>query len=271
MTKLRIAEVFGHAVENNSLPAKKGRKQKFCPFRGTRCTKASKRDPIGICSLSNGENATALCPVRFLEDNRVFVDAGRIAFGTGVPFAPVPEVKILRVGKRKIGKVDFLLAKLDSENNPVDFAALEVQAVYFSGRSIRPAMNFFLKNNRLEAETSSRRPDYRSCAQKRLMPQLRLKVPVFRRWGKSFFVAVDSLFFEELPSFRTVSPSNSEITWLSYPIVLQGGEYKLGDPIVYYTLWDDILDALREGSAPEQSEIVEELRRRLHKDNYMQT
>ena len=61
-----------------------------------------------------------------------------------------------------------------------------------------------------------RRPDFRSSAQKRLMPQLALKVPIFRRWNKRFFVAVDRTFYGELPTLKERSLGNSEITWLVY-------------------------------------------------------
>jgi hypothetical protein len=35
------------------------------------------------------------------------------------------------------------------------------------------------------------RPDYRSSGPKRLMPQLQIKVPSLRRWGKKMAVVVD--------------------------------------------------------------------------------
>ena len=147
--------------------------------------------------------------MRFLEADRIFVDGARLAFGTGVEFAVFPEIRILRIeGKgeaaKKIGKVDFLLGRV-SDGKVVDFAAMEVQAVYFSGTSIRPAMRHFLKEGVLDFANSDRRPDFRSSAQKRLAPQLMLKVPVFRRWAKKFFVVVDSKFFGSLPAFKTAS------------------------------------------------------------------
>lgn len=263
MSMLRIAEVFGHGVGNLGTSETRDRAERRCPFRNSPCTKSSKTDPLGICSLSNGAQATIICPVRFIEENRMFIDAGRIAFGTGVNIAPIPEVRVLRVNTKKIGKVDYLLAKLNENNEPVDFAALEVQAVYISGKSIRPAMRYFLQRQQLDENDCARRPDYRSSAQKRLMPQLSLKVPIFRRWGKKFFVAVDSLFFRELPEFPRVSAANSEITWLVYPFARAGEDYRIGSPEIVYSTWDDIAGALREGLAPEPEEIVEELRRQI--------
>ena len=108
-------------------------------------------------------------------------DAARIAFGDHAEYAVVPEVRVLEVERRgrkkKIGKVDFLLVKIES-GEAVDFAALEVQAVYISGRSIRPSFDSYMRDGKLDSD-SKRRPDFRSSAQKRLMPQLALKIPIF--------------------------------------------------------------------------------------------
>jgi len=163
-----------------------------------------------------------------------------------------------------------VLARLD-EGRITDFAALEVQSVYFSGGNIRQPMKKFLESHELSPD-SWRRPDFRSSAQKRLMPQLSLKVPVFRRWVKKFLVAVDSLFLAALPEFRTVeAAANSEITWLVYPIQKTGTEYHLQDPTVVYSLWEDVVTALREGQAPEPAEILAQLQGRLDPHRILST
>jgi hypothetical protein len=205
--------------------------------------------------------------VRFIEGGRVFKDVGRLAFGSGVKIIAAPEVRILRVTKlndtggraHKIGKVDYLIARLDSQRKPVDFAALEVQAVYFSGASVRGAFQHFLKYRKLPPG-SGRRPDWRSSAQKRLMPQLSLKIPVFRRWGKKFFVAVDSNFYGSLPAIRTIpSFANSEITWLVYPFARGTQGYAMGQAEARFSTWDEVVTSLREGEAPDPSEVIEEI------------
>jgi hypothetical protein len=49
----------------------------------------------------------------------------------------------------------------------------------------------------------------------RLIYQLNLKVPVFRRWGKNFFVAEDRQFFGALPKMKPVADiENSEVAWV---------------------------------------------------------
>ena len=251
-----IAEVFGYAVDNQTEEAWKSRRAKRCPFRDTPCTKSSKTDPIGICSLSDGGEAASVCPVRFVERDIIFRDAARLAFGENVRFGIFPEVRILRIKAdtgskkdRKIGKVDYLLGKIEN-GKVVDFAALEVQAVYFSGKKIRPPLHYYMEKQTLDLANSDRRPDFRSSAQKRLVPQLQLKVPVFRRWAKKFFVVVDTQFFGALPRFPATTRSNSEVTWLSYPIAKSGNDYTLGDVNIVYSEWDEIRNALREGTPP---------------------
>ncbi len=145
MSLLHIGEIFGYVT---AIPLSGDqRKKPFCPFRGNACSKQGKISPLGICTLSDGSKATVTCPVRFLEGKRVLVDAARLAFGPGREFIAVPEVRLLEIPavprNKKIGKVDFLLAEV-SDQRATNFAALEIQSVYISGRSIRPAFNQFL-------------------------------------------------------------------------------------------------------------------------------
>lgn len=266
MALLKIGEIFGH---DTAIPLDaEARRTPFCPFRQSACTKQGIVSPLGICSFSDGKTATITCPVRFLDRQRLFVDAARLAFGNYRPCIAVPEVRLLDVPgperSRKIGKVDFLLVLLDGDQ-AIDFAALEIQAVYISGRSIRPAFDHYLMDGSLRND-AARRADFRSSAQKRLMPQLALKVPIFRRWGKRFFVAVDSTFFGTLPNIRTQTQGNAEVTWLAYPFERKAaGGYQMNDPTIYHTLWDDVLDSLREGQPPEKSELLKELSKQIPK------
>ncbi|MDP3907117.1 NotI family restriction endonuclease [Novosphingobium sp.] len=262
---MNISEVFGHGVGEHSDAAWADRKSKFCRFRGGPCNKSSKSDPIGICSVSDGVNAASLCPTRFLEDGRIFRDAARLAFGINSSYAVFPEIRILQVPDakkpgefKKIGKVDFILGKVEG-GVVSDFCAVEVQAAYFSGLETRSLLRHFMERQNFGALDTFRRPDFRSSAQKRLIPQLQLKVPVFRRWGKKFFVVVDSQFFNSLPEFRTTSQANSELTWLVYPLKRDLEIYRMDDVLTTFTEWADVETSLREGRAPDPAEIISEL------------
>jgi hypothetical protein len=260
MSLLQIAEVFGH---DTAIPIEENiRRAARCPFLEQPCTKQSKTNPLGICSYTDGSVATIVCPYRFRETGRIFTDAGRAAFGPGKLVLAVPEVRLLEIPGtgRKIGKIDYIIALLDENEDPVDFAALEVQAVYISGKSTREPFEHYLRTGGIHSN-GRRRPDFRSSAQKRLMPQLSLKVPVFRRWGKRFFVAVDASFFLAMPKLPTVTEDNAEITWLVYPFERNPEGFTMGEPTVYHTLWDDVLTSLREGHPPTREELLAGLKR----------
>jgi Restriction endonuclease NotI len=266
---VNISEVFGHGIDDQSNEAWADRNARRCRFRDGPCNKASSTDPIGICSVSDGQEAASLCPVRFLDEGRIFRDAARIAFGEAASFSIFPEIRILQVPDlkrqghmKKIGKVDFVLGKID-DGEVNDFCAVEVQAAYFSGTETRSALKHFMTNRHFGNLDTFRRPDFRSSAQKRLIPQLQLKVPDFRRWGKKFFVVVDSQFFRSLPDFRTTTPANSELTWLVYPLAHQDKTYQMQDAQPTFTEWGDVETSLREGRAPDPGDILDELQHKF--------
>jgi hypothetical protein len=262
---VRISEIFGHSVDDQSDAAWADRIERRCQFRDGPCTKSSKTDPIGICTVSDGQEAASLCPTRFLEGGRIFHDAARIAFGDAVDFAVFSEIRILQVpdpkkpgALKKIGKVDFVLGKVVS-GAVVDFCAVEVQAAYFSGGETRSALKHFMTHRGFGDLETFRRPDFRSSAQKRLVPQLQLKVPVFRRWGKKFFVVVDSQFFRSLPAIPSTTRANSELTWLTYRLAREGESYRMLYVEPMFTEWADVENSLREGRAPDPEDILAEL------------
>lgn len=75
-------------------------------------------------------------------------------------------------------------------------------------------------------------------------------------------MVVDKAFFTALPRIRRVEgKENSEITWLVYELNrnVSGIGYSLSDPDVIFMLWDDVLTALCEGEALQQSEVPTEI------------
>lgn len=262
---MNISEIFGHGVDDQSDLAWTDRNARRCRFSGNPCTKSSKSDPIGICSVSADGEAASLCPNRFLEGGRIFRDAAKLAFGESTEFAIFSEIRILQMPDpkradhmKKIGKVDFVLGHV-VDGCVVDFCALEVQATYFSGTETRSLLRHFMENRGFGVHSPFRRPDFRSSAQKRLVPQLHLKVPVFRRWGKKFFVVIDSQFFRSLPQIRETTLANSELTWMVYPLSAEGPVFRMRDVQPVFTEWADVETSLREGRAPDPVEILNEL------------
>lgn len=195
----------------------------------------------GVCSIriyrqltQNGEVAVApnemgrlvtTCPCRFEQNNLTVSWVGQEILNDPNPLV-VKEVGFLEreqgnidevtsdISKEDVGRIDSVL--VCPECNPLRWCALEMQAVYFSG----PAMSHDFKaigehtGTDIPFPTRLRRPDYRSSGPKRLMPQLQIKVPTLRRWGKKMAVVVDSSFFASLGRMDSVAHiSNADIAW----------------------------------------------------------
>ncbi len=113
-----------------------------------------------------------------------------------------------------VGRIDKILVA--TRRGPLVWCALEVQAVYFSGSGMDrewPAIANY-QGGGLPFPVGIRRPDYRSSGPKRLMPQLQIKVPSLRRWGKKLGVVVDEGFWHSLSRMDEVDDvSNCDVAW----------------------------------------------------------
>ncbi len=201
-----------------------------CPFRmnGGPCTKKG-----GVCSFRSyedvggaavpaadaGADLRVLCPRRFEEDMTIFQWVGEPILGTPTP-ALATEIGFLRAddGRTHVGRVDMVLVNQQADTTTLGWCALEIQAVYFSGRSMNEEFRNILayEGERPPYPGHIRRPDYRSSGPKRLMPQLQIKVPTLRRWGKKMAVVVDKHFFESIGRMEEVEDlSSGDIAWFT--------------------------------------------------------
>jgi hypothetical protein len=137
-----------------------------------------------------------LCPHRFEERNLVPLWLAEIAGFSDVYVAH--EVAFMRAPTtgRGAGRIDLVLA---GDSLAEEWYGLEIQAVYFSGEGMRSDFEQLLVDNEAAPPMpGKRRPDWRSSSAKRLMPQLEVKAPTLRRWGKKLAVSVDLPFFESI-------------------------------------------------------------------------
>ena len=200
----------------------------LCPFQeGNRtCSKGS-----GVCSIKlygKGDDNRAVdledtpiitCPKRFEEGLLLISWLAEIveAKDTDVQIAKEVPFLINPDTKKPAGKIDFVLATDVGDSSR--WFALEIQAVYMSGNSIQSQFKI-LKNDDQETPPypdENRHPDWRSSSAKRLMPQLRTKVPVIRQWGNKVAIALDSQFFQHLggPSpERQTQITEGDIIWM---------------------------------------------------------
>jgi hypothetical protein len=266
VAKLRIAEVFGCKTANHSAHATDIRQRKWCPFRSVKCTKGSARDPLGVCSLIGEGGLVITCPFRFTQEGVIFQDAAHFAFGPTAQTAVIPEVPFLRsrTSSGKVGKIDYIIAKHE-DGQLVDFCALEVQSVYMSGASMRSEFDHYLDTGEVLEPETDRHADYRSCSHKRLMPQLMLKVPALRRWGKKVLVAIHEYFYQWLPEAPPVHASNAELTWMVYRAEDRGDRYQLALREEVSTTLEGAVQSLTAAVPPARDEFEQQLQSALER------
>lgn len=194
------------ALEKNHRP------QFTCPFRSTPANQVLCTKPGGICSLRAYEldektgvvtaatreegRLVTTCPHRFKQSALIFSWIAKTLLQCSDPLV-VGEVGFLEQenvsGRTKVkagdaedvGRIDNVL--IHPAQDPFHWAALEIQAVYFSGPSMTREFSTIrrLREKGLIFPTAIRRPDYRSSGPKRVMRQLRTKALSLRRCGES--------------------------------------------------------------------------------------
>jgi hypothetical protein len=148
------------------------------------------------------------------------------------------------------------------------WCAVEIQAVYFSGKAMRSEFSAIANHfppPEFPFPLEKRRPDYRSSSAKRLLPQLQTKTQVIRRWGKRIAVIVDRGFFDNLAemTFET-DISNADIAWFVVRFEeTESGVALMTSDGVYYTKLESAVEGLTGGEALTLTEFEKNLARKL--------
>ena len=220
-----LAEVFGFPTSNFFLEAERYRQNRLCPFNNKvpNCTKDKAENPLGVCSIFEGNHIVITCPIRFRQDWLIAENAAKFFFPPGSSWTSLTEVRINDKQGRSAGNIDVVLVAYDNAGRILDFGSLEVQAAYISG-NIRKAFEQYMqapaKNANMDwsSQRYYPRPDYLSSSRKRLAPQLIYKGGILSAWQKKMAVAVDSNFFRTLPVMDEVAIEQAEMAWLIYDL-----------------------------------------------------
>ena len=243
-----------------------------CPFQKNRiCSKKG-----GVCSLrryeQTGEAAVSMsgplvttCPNRFLEKGAIFKWIGEKLLGTDRPiilrqvgflnrFPSVADVPSDDEGDSRdfIGRIDHVL--VHPTKQPLDWCPVELQAVYFSGKSMRREFNMLSQSvlSAIPFPAEQRRPDWRSSGPKRLLPQLQTKVPDIANWAKKMAVVVDEAFFDaffgpNVPFERQKHLSLAQVAWCVVKYVKSGNRWRLEPKEIVLSKLDSSVKALTGG------------------------
>ena len=294
-TRYSIGEWYGKGFETISPPDRfRLAKTEFeldaltglpCPFQhsGAICNKKG-----GVCSLRAYEQSgkagpvsgkgpiITTCPLRFHEARTIFQWVGERILGTTEPLVlgeigfldrlrPQEEIQEEDGDNRDfIGRIDNVLVHPSKE--PLDWCALELQAVYFSGRSMRNEFKMFsqVEFPEIPFPAAHRRPDWRSSGPKRLLPQLQTKVPTIRTWGKKMAVVIDEAFFSSLIDLeREKHLSNAEIVWFVVGYEPISGGWKLVPRDVVFTKLEASVKSLTGGVPLSKERFEQQLKSKL--------
>lgn len=252
-----------------------------CPFRFPpgNCNKKG-----GVCSLRQYSNdagnvvpadneLVTTCPNRFAENGRIFSQVAELLINTNTPTVAT-EIPFLMAESessqaRSVGMIDMVLA--DRYSDPISWCAMEIQAVYFSGKSMSRELQEFKhwKGPGIPFPGEIRRPDFRSSGPKRLMPQLQIKVPTISRWGKKTAVIVDRSFWNALSKMLEVKyVSNCDIAWFIMDYKHASNRICLGLGDVVLTTLNDAVVGLTGGVPTSLQGFERNLEQKIGKSSF---
>jgi hypothetical protein len=256
-----LAEVFGFPADNLSTTAERYRKSKLCPYNNKvpSCTKDKAKDPLGVCSIFDGDQIAITCPIRFRQDWLIVEDAANFLFPPETPWTSLQEIRLNDAYGKTAGNIDFVLIAYDEAGRIVDFGSLEVQSVYISGNVRQPFAQYMADreaNQDMVWTNTNVRADYLSSSRKRLVPQMLYKGAILQAWQKKQAVALHRTFFETLPALPEVAQDQADIAWLIYDLDFRQelNQYQL---VPYKTIYTQFGPALQKITTPEAGPIEE--------------
>ena len=265
-----LAEVFGFTINNDSDRAKRYREDKLCPFNNivSNCTKNSIEFPLGVCSLHHKSKPVIICPIRFREDWTIISDAANFIFDGKVAWTHVGEVRLKDKHGKSAGNIDYVLVSYDDKGRVLDFGSLEVQAVYISGNLTGP-FTAYLENPVPDFTWSQAfkypNPDYLSSSRKRLIPQIIAKGSIMKQWKKKQVVALQTTFYNTLPTLPEFDKSESDFAFFLYDLIPNKDldELSLKLDRIVYTNFANALEQIAKFEAGSISQFTELLQKKL--------
>ncbi len=242
-----------------------------CSFRLYEC----KNEKISaVCSVEKA--LVTMCPQRFLEGGLVHRWIGETLLGSE-DTKILNEFKFLMVKgeaeseedlqdeeTKAVGRIDTVLVFETIDH--LEWCPVEMQSVYFSGYSMTPEFKMLAESNeKLPLLLKARRPDWRSSGPKRLMPQLQIKVPTLRRWGKKLALVVDKAFYDEFgeaPQANDVS--NADIIWFVVDYKASDNNAKLKQHSLRMTTLERSIESLVGGEPITKGDFERQIREKLN-------
>ncbi|WP_081463822.1 NotI family restriction endonuclease [Candidatus Glomeribacter gigasporarum] len=181
------------------------------------------------------------------------------------------EAEVAEEGK-KAGRIDWILVNpATMDTSELEWCAVETQALYFSGDKMRlEFVAYAASPSAVLFPVGRRRPDYRSSGPKRLSPQLDVKVPVLRNWGKKVVVVIDRFFYDNMNALADAYPrarndqerrDNSDVVWF---VVDYDQALKMAASVVVFTSLESSRRALNATEPLSKADFTRNLKQVIH-------
>jgi Restriction endonuclease NotI. len=266
-----LAEIFGFPIDNQSERAIRYRENKLCPFNNivSNCTKNSVEFPLGVCSLNHKNKPVIICPIRFREDWKIISDAATFIFDDKTTWTHIGEVRLKDRYGKSAGNIDYVLVAYDDKGRVLDFGSLEVQAVYISGNLTGPFSAYLEEPTAGFSWTQAfkyPKPDYLSSSRKRLVPQIIAKGSILKQWNKKQAVALQTSFYNTLPTLPEVDKDEADFAFFLYDLVSIDNEKRLELKLskVIYTKFTIALEQIAKFEAGPIAEFTHVLQKKLN-------
>jgi hypothetical protein len=108
--------------------------------------------------------------------------------------------------------------------------------------------------------------DYRSCIDKRLLPQIEEKIEVTESWDKPLGVIVQKIAFEDANIVQRIEPvaeDKATFFWFVYEYTEEDPQYQLRLDQVLPTTYNEIQEAIGASKAPGLDEFLHSLNNKL--------
>jgi len=186
-------EIFGISTENRT---NINNNKYFCRFLNKQCDKQSRmlNYPMGICSVNHNVGKAIICPHRFLENNIVFTDIVKDAFGSTNNIILFSEVKL-----ENVGSFDFVLVKHKSISSKIDdFCIVEFQSdsTTGTGKLVYAMQDYMNNKNVLENKYNFGLNTYNTI--KLSYVQMLIKGQVMEKWNKSIYWVLQKYVYENM-------------------------------------------------------------------------
>jgi len=189
-------EVFSYPVEKQTKQAVQNNKKHFCRFLNEKCDKQSRTIPypMGVCSVNHSYNKPIICPHRFLENNLVFNEIAKNAFGSVNNVLLFSEVKL-----NNIGSFDFVLVKHKPISSIIaDFCIVEFQSdsTTGTGKLVDALKDFMTGVDVLENKYAFGLNTYNTI--KLSYIQMLIKGQVMEKWDKQIYWIMQKYVFDNM-------------------------------------------------------------------------